>query len=147
MTRPSSLLDWPATECPPDRTAIFRPDLELLARLRATQVNVARFLGRSYTQPSPTVARFLQDQFQPVADRLFPLLEQALPAVEPHELRLRFGLIIPVITGLFATATVPGHTHLLGSDDIEEQLNVLLTFFAPALAARPALEPYRKDGL
>lgn len=51
-----------------------------------------------------------------------------------------------MITGLFATASVPGHAHLLGSDDTEEQLNLLLIFFTPALAARPALKPYRKDG-
>ena len=123
--------------------AFLRPDLELLSRLRTTQVQVARFLGRAYTQPSPVLAGFVRDQFQPVAARLLPMLGRALPLIEAGELEVRMGLIVTVVTGLFATATPAGKTHLLGSDDIDEQLRLLLTFFTPALTAPPAIESSR----
>ncbi len=115
--------------------AFLRPDLELIDRLRASEVQVARFLGRAYTQPSPAVARFMDSQFEPIAARLFPLLERALPHVEPAELRIRLNLVVAVVTTLFATATPAGEPHQLGSDDVETQLARLVAFLAPGLAA------------
>jgi AcrR family transcriptional regulator len=123
--------------------AFLRPDLELLARLRVEQVQVARFLGRAYTQPSPVLARFTREQFQPVADRLVPLLERAVPRVGRDELMTRLFLIVSVVTGLFATAVPPGQPHLLGTDDLEQQLTLLLGFFTPALSAPPASKDER----
>src|SRR6266545_3528590 len=106
--------------------AFLRPDLELLARLRRERVQVARFLGRAYTQPSPVLAGFMKEQFQPVATRLVPLLELAVPQVGRDELVTRLFLVVSVITGLFATAVPPARPHLLGTDDVEEQLGLLL---------------------
>lgn len=115
--------------------AFLRPDLELIGRLRRSGVQVARFLGRAYTQPSPAVARFMDSQFEPIAARLFPLLEGSLPNVEPAELRIRLNLVVAVVTVLFATAPPAGEPHQLGSDDVEVQLARLVAFLAPGLAA------------
>ncbi|WP_067469441.1 TetR/AcrR family transcriptional regulator [Actinomadura macra] len=115
--------------------AFLRPDLELLARLREEQVQVARFLGRAYTQPSPVLEGFVRQQFEPVAARLVPSLRRALPDLGDAELRIRLNLIVAVVTGMFATATPAGRPTVLGSDDIEQQLRFLVAFFAPAMSA------------
>jgi AcrR family transcriptional regulator len=121
--------------------AFLRPDLELVAGLRAAgQVGFLRFMGRAYSQPGPAVAGFIQRQFEPVTARLYPLLARALPAVAAEELRVRMGLVVAVVTALFAGATPPGEPGLLGSDDLEHQLERLVAFLAPALAA-PAADP------
>ncbi|AOW92673.1 hypothetical protein BFN03_08115 [Rhodococcus sp. WMMA185] len=120
-------------------TAFVRPDLEVLAELRAKNPRIARFIGRAYTQPSEAVSGFMHAQFAPVAERLVPLLQQALPTVPAAELRIRLGFVVSIITGLFATATSPsdGH-HPMESPDIDIQLARLIAFLEPGLAAPPA---------
>lgn len=116
--------------------AFLRPDLELIAALRdAGQVPFARFMGRAYTQPGATVARFMDQQFHAVGVRLFPLLERAVPDVDPAELRMRMRLVVAVVTTLFATAADPGDSGPLGADDLDEQLARLVAFLAPGLSA------------
>ncbi|TMQ90072.1 helix-turn-helix transcriptional regulator [Actinomadura soli] len=115
--------------------AFLRPDLELLARLRADQLQVARFLGRAYTQPSAVLEGLVRRQFEPVAARLVPLLRRALPDLGEDEIHLRLDLIVAVVTGLFATAGPLGRPTVLGTDDVEWQLRLLVAFFAPALSA------------
>lgn len=119
--------------------AFLRPDLELIAKLCDTgQVPFARFMGRVYSQPSPAVAGFLDRQFHSVGDRLFALLERAVPDVEAAELRIRMRMVVALVTVLFATAPEPGQTGPLGTDDLDEQLARLVAFLAPGLAAPPA---------
>ena len=116
--------------------AFLRPDLELIATLRgAGQVRFCWFMGRAYIQPGDAVAGFMDQQFQPIGARLFPLLESALPGVAPTELRIRMRLVVAVVTTMFATAPEPGEPGPLGTDDIDEQLARLVTFLAPGLAA------------
>jgi AcrR family transcriptional regulator len=116
--------------------AFLRPDLELIAALRADgQVPFARFMGRAYTQPGAGVAGFMDQQFRTVGARLFPLLERSLPDVDPAELRIRIRLTVAVVTTLFATAPDPGLPGPLGTDSLDEQLARLVTFLAPGLAA------------
>ena len=125
--------------------AFLRPDLEVLTELRAREVQLARFVGRAYTQPSPAVAGFMEAQFQQVSDRLFPLLEVALPEVDPAELRTRMRLVVAVVTVLFATAAPAGEASLLGTDDVDEQLDRLVAFLAPGLAAPGTLPARTRD--
>jgi AcrR family transcriptional regulator len=116
--------------------AFLRPDLELIAALRAEgQVPFARFMGRAYTQPGAAVAGFMDRQFRTVGARLFPLLERAVPDVDPGELRIRIRLVVAVVTSLFATAPDPGQPGPLGADSPDEQLARLVAFLAPGLAA------------
>ena len=120
--------------------AFLRPDLELIAELRGSgQVAFCRFMGRAYSQPGPAVAGFMQRQFEPVAARLYPLLRRAIPAVPAAELLVRMRLVVAVITGLFAGATPPGEPGPLDTDDIDEQLDRLVAFLAPGLAAPASL--------
>jgi AcrR family transcriptional regulator len=126
--------------------AFLRPDLELIADLRAAgQVALCRFMGRAYAQPGPAVAGFMQRQFEPVAARLYPLLEAAVPHVPPAEVRVRMRLVVAVITALFVGATPPGEPGPLGTDDIDEQLDRLVAFLAPGLAA-PASQLHALGG-
>ncbi len=119
-------------------TAFVRPDLDVLADLRARSPQIARFIGRAYTQPSVSVAGFMHEQFGPVAERLIPLLQQALPTVPSHELKIRLGLVISIIIGLFATATPPSDGRPpMESPDVDVQLARLVTFLEPGLAAPP----------
>jgi AcrR family transcriptional regulator len=121
--------------------AFLRPDLELIAALRDTgQVPFARFMGRAYSQPGAAVARFMDQQFHTVGGRLFPLLERALPDLDPAELRIRLRLIVAVVTVLFATAADPGQPGPLGTDNVDDQLARLVAFLAPGLAA-PTTSP------
>jgi hypothetical protein len=116
--------------------AFLRPDLELIAVLREDgQVPFARFMGRAYTQPGAAVAGFMAQQFRTVGGRLFPLLERALPEVDPAELRIRIRLVVAVVTVLFASAPDPGQPGPLGTDSLDEQLVRLVAFLAPGLAA------------
>lgn len=114
--------------------AFLRPDLELLANLRRRQVQLARFLGRSYTQPSATLAGFMDQQFQPLASSFFPLLRQALPGLDQTELQVRMRLIVAMVTVLFATAPAATEPGPLGSDDLEVQLRRLVAFCAAGLS-------------
>ncbi|MGW5152567.1 TetR/AcrR family transcriptional regulator [Rhodococcus koreensis] len=119
-------------------TAFLRPDLDALADLRAHNPQIARFIGRAYTQPSASVAGFMHEQFAPVAERLIPLLRQTLPQVPEHEVRIRLGFVVSIITGLFATATpAPDGRPPMESPDIDVQLARLIAFLEPGLAAPP----------
>lgn len=122
---------------PPDEllAAFLRPDLELLARLRREQVQLARFLGRAYIQPGPELAGFIEGQFQPLGQRLIPLLQRALPQLTPVELTVRMRLVVAIVTNLFATAPDPDAPGPLGTDDVAVQLRRLLDFCAAGFAA------------
>ncbi|MGP3955960.1 hypothetical protein ACTWPT_08180 [Nonomuraea sp. 3N208] len=71
-------------------------------------------------------------------DRLFALLERAVPDVDAAELRIRMWMVVAMVTVLFATAPEPGEIGQLGTDDLDEQLARLVAFLAPGLAAPPA---------
>jgi AcrR family transcriptional regulator len=125
--------------------AFLRPDLDLIAELRDSgQVAFCRFMGRAYSQPGPAVAGFMQRQFEPVAARLEPLLHRAVPDVPLAELRIRMGLVVSVITALFAGATPPGQPGPLGTDNVDKQLDRLVTFLASGLTA-PTKPSHRPD--
>ncbi|MFC0453225.1 TetR/AcrR family transcriptional regulator [Rhodococcus jostii] len=119
-------------------TAFLRPDLDALADLRAHNPQIARFIGRAYTQPSASVAGFMYKQFAPVAERLIPLLQQTLPKVPAVDLSIRLGFVVSIITGLFATATPsPDGQPPLESPDVDHQLARLIAFLEPGLTAPP----------
>ncbi|RZL83454.1 MAG: TetR/AcrR family transcriptional regulator [Rhodococcus sp. (in: high G+C Gram-positive bacteria)] len=119
-------------------TAFLRPDLDALADLRAHNPQIARFIGRAYTQPSASVAGFMHEQFAPVAERLIPLLRQTLPQIPAVDLRMRIGFVVSIITGLFATATPSADGQPpMESPDVDLQLARLIAFLEPGLIAPP----------
>ena len=122
--------------------AFLRPDLELLDELRRTDVHFARFMGRAYSQPSPAVAGFLDDQFRAVSDRLIPLLQRSLSKVSAADLTVRLRLVVVIVTGLFAGATAVDEQGPLGPGETEQRLERLVAFVAPGLKA-PSAHPDR----
>ena len=134
------LLDELPADAPVARLldAFVRPDLELIDELRREgRVELARFMGRAYTQPSRAVATFVSQQFAPLAHALLPRLGRALPGLGPDELRLRVDLAVRVVTTLFATAPGASDVGPLGSDDVDEQTERLVAFLAGGFAAAP----------
>jgi AcrR family transcriptional regulator len=127
-------------------SAIVRPDLELLAKLRKHRVQVARFLGRAFTARTGPVADYLDRQFAQVAERAVPLLARTLPEVSADELRERLRLVLAAVAMAYATAPEPGATGPLGADDVDEQVRRLVAFGAAGIAAPPAAERKRRKG-
>ena len=116
-------------------TAVLRPDLELLGKLRKHRVQVARFLGRSFAHRSPVVADYLDRQFTATADRVVPMLTAAAPTVSTTELRQRLRLVLDSVAMLYATAPDPGQPGPLGTDDVDEQVRRLVAFAAAGVTA------------
>jgi AcrR family transcriptional regulator len=116
-------------------TAVVRPDLELIGKLRKHRVLVARFLGRAFTIPSPIVADYLDREFLVLADRVLPMLVAALPDVSVADVRLRLRLVLDALAMLYATAPDPGQPGPLGTDDVDEQVRRLVAFAAGGIGA------------
>jgi len=118
-------------------SAIVRPDLELIAKLRKRRVQVARFLGRAFALRSPAVADHLGRQFQTLADRVLPLLAKAVPTVPAGELRLRLRLVLDSVAMLYATAPDRGEPGPLGTDAVDAQVRLLVAFAGAGVTAPP----------
>ena len=124
--------------------AFVRPDLEILARLRQSEPQLARFIGRAYSEPSELVVGAAARQFTQTADRFVPLIAARLPELSESELRARLDLMVAIITSLFARATPVGEAPPLGVEGVDAQVARLVPVLASALSAAPAEQ---KDGL
>jgi AcrR family transcriptional regulator len=120
-------------------TAVVRPDLELIDKLRKRRVQVARFLGRAFALRSPAVAGHLDQQFQVLADRVLPLLAAAIPDTPVAELRQRLRLVVDGLAMIYATVAERGEPGPLGTDDVDEQVRRLVAFTAAGMAAPPSV--------
>jgi len=118
--------------------AFVRPDLETLAQLRETEPQIARFIGRAYSQPSAAVAAAAAEQFAGTANRFLQLFAARLPGLSEAELATRIDLVVTIITGLFARARPSGDSPPLGVEELDKQVALLVSFVAGALAAPPA---------
>jgi AcrR family transcriptional regulator len=130
-------------------TAVVRPDLELLSKLRKRRVHVARFLGRAFTHRSAVVADYLDRQFLALTERVLPLLARAVPDVSAADLRRRLRLVLDAVAMLYATANDPGQPGPLGTDEVDEQVRRLVAFAAGGLGAPVAAatgEPGNEKG-
>jgi len=115
-------------------TAVVRPDLDLLAKLRKNRVNVARFLGRAAALRSPVVADYLDRQFAELAERAVPLLTRTTGA-DPAIARQRLRLLLDVVSMLYARAADGDEPGPLGVDEVDEQVRRLVAFGAAGIAA------------
>ena len=115
-------------------TAVVRPDLDLLAKLRKNRVNVARFLGRAAALRSPVVADYLDRQFADLAERAVPLLTRTTGA-DPAIARQRLRLLLDVVSMLYARAADGDELGPLGVDEVDEQVRRLVAFGAAGIAA------------
>jgi len=115
-------------------TAVVRPDLDLLAKLRKNRVNVARFLGRAAALRSPVVADYLDRQFAELAERAVPLLTAAT-GTDPATARQRLRLLLDMVSMLYARAADGDEPGPLGVDEVDEQVRRLVAFGAAGIAA------------
>jgi AcrR family transcriptional regulator len=122
--------------------AFIRPDLLAIEALRDDGVWVARFLGRTYSQPTPLVEQIMREQFADVAARFIPELARSLPHVGPGEIAWRMTwCVVGVIVALFAQATPRGVPGPFDTGDVEGTLARVIAFVEPGLSAPAARKP------
>lgn len=119
-------------------TAFIRPDLELIARLGERGAIIARFSGRSYTEPEEVVSRIITDLFSEVGARFLAALSLAVPDVSEEELRWRLRCVVAIITYLLAAQGTA--RALFDPGDIESTSARFVAFAAAGLRA-PASVP------
>ncbi len=113
--------------------AFVRPDLELIAGLGDRGAIIARFTGRSYTEPEEVVSRTVTDLFGEVGGRFLDALQLALPDVPREELLWRQRCVVAIITYLLTTTgTSRG---LLDVGDVDATARRLVAFITPAMAS------------
>jgi AcrR family transcriptional regulator len=114
-------------------TAFIRPDLELIARLGERGAIMARFSGRSYTEPEEVVSRIITDLFSEVGARFLAALSLAVPDVSEEELRWRLRCVVAIITYLLAAQGTA--RALFDPGDIESTSARFVAFAAAGLRA------------
>jgi AcrR family transcriptional regulator len=116
-------------------TAFIRPDLELIAGLGDRGAIMARFSGRSYTEPEEVVSRIITDLFSEVGARFLAALSLAVPDVSEDELRWRLRCVVAIITYLLAAQ---GTARALFDPTDIESANARFVAFAAAGLRAPA---------
>jgi AcrR family transcriptional regulator len=124
-----------AADGPPSVEAILSaflcPDLILIRDLGERGMMIARFSGRSATEPDEVVARVLGEVFGDLGARFVAALALAQPDVPPAELLWRLRCVVAIITYLLANTGNP--LSLLDVDDVPGTAERLVAFLAPAL--------------
>ncbi len=124
-----------ASDGPPSVEAILSaflcPDLVLIRDLGERGMIIARFSGRSATEPDEVVARVLGEVFGDLGARFVAALALAQPEVPPVELLWRLRCVVAIITYLLANTGNP--LSLLDVDDVPGTAERLVAFLAPAL--------------
>jgi AcrR family transcriptional regulator len=112
-------------------SAFLCPDLILIRDLGERGMMIARFSGRSATEPDEVVARVLGEVFGDLGARFVAALALAQPEVPPAELLWRLRCVVAIITYLLANTGNP--LSLLDLDDVPGTAERLVGFLAPAL--------------
>ena len=125
--------------------AFIRPDLVAIEQLRdeTRGVAMARFLGRTYSQPSAFVQGIMREQFATIADRFLPELARTLPRVDADEIWWRMNCVVGVIVSLFAQATPRSEAGPFDTSDVDGTVARIIAFVSPGLAA-PSPKTRRK---
>lgn len=124
--------------------AFIRPDLEILEDLRETRrTAVARFLGRTYGQPTPIIQQIIGEQFSAVGDRFVDELSRSLPHVPRGEIEWRLMSVVGVLVSLFAQTTPDGVPGRFDPGDVDGTLVRVIAFVAPGLSAPAPAKPKR----
>ena len=119
--------------------AFLAPDLRIIRDLGPRGAVIARFMGRSYTEPSELVRRMVGEQFGELGERFHDALCRAVPHVSSEEMWWRLMAVVAVITSMLASQEGP--VQLLDPDDVDLTLRRTIAFLAPGIVA-PA--PRRK---
>lgn len=111
--------------------AFVRPDIETMRRVDARRPTMARFLGRTYAEPTPWIREMALDQFGAIGDEFARLFAAALPHLDATEVSWRMGQVIAVILNLFSTYPDDGLT----DEQAEATIARVVAFLVPAMAA------------
>jgi AcrR family transcriptional regulator len=118
-------------------SAFLCPDLILIRDLGDRGVMMARFSGRSATEPGEVVVRVLRGIYGDLGDRFIDALAVAVPGVPRAEIAWRLRCVVAIITYLLSN-TGTGLA-LLDLDDIDGTAERLVAVLAPAIrSAVPA---------
>jgi AcrR family transcriptional regulator len=120
-------------------TAFIRPDLELIAGLGERGTIMARFSGRSYTEPEEVVSQVITELFSDVGARFLQALSLAIPEVPAEELRWRLRCVVAIITYLLAAQGTA--RALFDPNDIETTSVRFVSFAAAGMRAPVLLAP------
>jgi AcrR family transcriptional regulator len=115
--------------------AFLRPDVEAIETLRERDVEIARFLGRLYAAPAPTVERIMGEQFRTVSERFLTELRRSLPGVRATDIEYTLRLVVGVVVALFTNATPAGEPGPLDTTDVDATVDRLADFLVPGFAA------------
>ena len=119
-------------------TAFIRPDLELIAGLGERGTIMARFSGRSYTEPEEVVSQVITELFSDVGARFLDALSLAVPDVPMEELLWRLRCVVAIITYLLAAQGTA--RALFDPNDIPATSERFVSFAAAGMRA-PLLSP------
>lgn len=122
--------------------AFIAPDLRLIRDLGERGRVVARFLGRSRTEPLAVVQQMTRHQFAELGQRFLEALERALPEVPRARLSERLHWLVGILTYILAD-TPPAST---GTDPTDtDALTARLVAFAAAGMRTPPTEARAGD--
>jgi AcrR family transcriptional regulator len=114
--------------------AFIAPDLRLIRDLGERGVIIARFLGRSYTEPAEMVQALSREHYEDLGQRFMEAFARALPEVPQSELYFRFKLVLGVLTYFLADNDLTaGYAEDLS--DVEGTVGRLVAFLAAGLRA------------
>ena len=123
--------------------AFIAPDLRLIRDLGERGVIIARFLGRSYTEPAEMVQALSREHYEELGQRFMEAFARALPEVPQSELYFRFKLVLGVLTYFLADNDLTaGYAEDLS--DLEGTVGRLVAFLAAGLRA-PVPPPQRQQ--
>ena len=123
--------------------AFIAPDLRLIRDLGERGVIIARFLGRSYTEPAEMVQALSREHYEGLGQRFMEAFARALPEVPQSELYFRFKLVLGVLTYFLADNDLTaGCAEDLS--DVEGTVGRLVAFLAAGLRA-PVPPPQRQQ--
>jgi hypothetical protein len=123
--------------------AFIAPDLRLIRDLGERGVIIARFLGRSYTEPAEMVQALSREHYEELGQRFMGAFARALPEVPQSELYFRFKLVLGVLTYFLADNDLTaGYAEDLS--DVEGTVGRLVAFLAAGLRA-PVPPPQRQQ--
>lgn len=111
--------------------AFLRPDLEMIAELGERGAIIARFSGRSYTEPDEVVSRMLTELFADLGDRFVSALQLSLPDLPREEVWWRLRCVVAIITYLLTTTGTP--RSMFDRSDIGGASRRLICFLAPGM--------------
>jgi AcrR family transcriptional regulator len=112
--------------------AFIRPDIETMQRVDSGLPTMARFLGRTYAEPTPWIQEMALDQFGAIGEEFGRLFAAALPHLDQEEVSWRMRHVVAVVLNLFATYPVEG----LDDEQAEATVARVVTFLTPAMAAQ-----------